>query len=47
MGHGAAGSSAEGGDGCVGLAGRWMCQRFTTENVPSMGIKSLYDDGCI
>lgn len=45
MGHGAAGSSAEGGEyGCVGLAGEWYCIRddALSANVPSMGIKKVY-----
>ena len=45
MGHGAAASSAEGGEyGCVGLAGEWYCQRDSAlgDNVPSMGIKKVY-----
>ena len=45
MGHGAAGSSAEGGEyGCVGLAGRWLCERSssTIDNIPNMGIKKVY-----
>ena len=45
MGHGAAGSSAEGGEyGCVGIAGQWFANRddALSEKVPSIGIKKVY-----
>ena len=45
MGHGAAGSSAEGGEyGCVGLAGHWRANRDSAQspNTPSTGIKKVY-----
>ena len=45
MGHGAAGSSAEGGEyGCVGVAGDWYGHRSSWQdgNFPSTGIKKVY-----
>ena len=45
MGHGAAGSSAEGGEyGCVGIAGDWRADRDSAKsaNTPSTGIKKVY-----
>ena len=45
MGHGAAASSAEGGEyGCVGLAGHWRATRDSAQspNTPSTGIKKVY-----